>query len=381
MTRISTVAYAAPRCKTRRYRPAICGIVEVTPHAKGQTAMTADSARWPLPDWTRADPAAHGVDHLALIAARDAMRQLAPHLNSLLVVRGGALIFEWYGAGSGADVRHNVMSVTKSVTSALVGIALDTGDLPDLDEPLSAILPEAFNAKDDPRKRAITIAHLLTMRSGLEWYEYGPSVLQLTASPDWVRHILDRPLAHEPGTRFNYSTADTHLLSAALARLTGMSLRAYAELYLFGPLGIAPGRWPADPQGITVGGAELELRARDMAKFGYLYLRGGVWQGSRILPEDWVARSTSPQVALARQPDECTDLGYGWLWWLRGQSGYAGAVAVGFGGQFVHVIPALDLVIVITGDGRAAPETFRDNRMLCQFNLVEDYLVPAVLGA
>jgi CubicO group peptidase (beta-lactamase class C family) len=333
---------------------------------------------WPTGGWRTADPADHGVSARHLTAAVRFLQEEVPHIDSLLVVRGGYLVHEWYGDTGGPNLLRNVKSLTKSVTSALAGIALDTGDLPDLHEPVSAILPEAFSTVGDPRQRAITIDHLLTMRSGLDWQEYGPTVVQLTSSPNWVRFVLDRPLAAEPGTRFNYSTGDTQLLAAALQRLTALSLLDYADLYLFGPLGITARRWPADPQGVQIGGAELELTARDMAKFGYLYLNRGLWNGERIISADWVTQSHTPQVDLERQPDDCADLSYGRLWWLRGQGGHPSGVAVGFGGQFVYVIPALDLVVVMTGHIPAAPETFRDNRMLCQFNLVEDYIVPAV---
>lgn len=335
---------------------------------------------WPTDDWRSADPARHGLDARQLDAARDYLREEVPHINSLLVVRGGDLVYEWYAANDGRAALRNVKSATKSVTSALTGIALDTGDLAGIDEPLGFILPEAFSTIDDRAKRAITVRHLLTMRSGLDWAEYGASVVQLTSSPDWVAYVLERPLAHEPGEHFNYSTGDTHLLAAALQQLTGMTLLDYADLYLFRPLGITQRAWPGDPQGISIGGAELALTARDMAKFGYLYLNQGQWDGAQIIPAAWVAQSHTPQVTLVRQPDECSDLGYGLLWWLRGQGGHASGIAVGFGGQFIYVIPALDMVVVLTGDLRSAPDTFRDNRMLCQFNLVEDYIVPAAEG-
>ncbi len=332
---------------------------------------------WPTDGWRTADPADHGLDPAGLDAARDHLREHTPHMDSLLVVRGGYLLYEWYGDTGAPDALRNVKSVTKSVTSLLTGIALDTGDLGDIDEPVGFILPEAFSTVKDRIKRGITIKHLLTMRSGLDWQEYGPDVVQMTASPDWRAYVLNRPLAYDPGSRFNYSTGDTHLLAAALQKLVAMSLLEYADLYLFGPLGITERAWTADPQGVHIGGAELQLTARAMAKIGYLALKRGTWDGARIVSAAWIAESHTPQVELERQPDECSDLSYGYLWWLRGQGGHASGVAVGFGGQFITVIPALDMVVVMTGNLKTAPDAFRDNRMLCQFNLVEDYIVPA----
>lgn len=332
---------------------------------------------WPTEDWRTADPAQHAISARALDAARDYVQANVPHIDSLLVVRGGDLVYEWYAASDGITSLHNVKSVTKSVTSALVGIALDTGDLASIDESLGFILPEIFSTVDDRHKRTITIGDLLTMRSGLSWAEYGRSAVQLTASPNWIDYILEHPLEHEPGNHFNYSTGDTQLIAAALQKLTAMPLLDYADMYLFRPLGITRRAWAADPQGINIGGAELQLTARDMAKFGYLYLNHGLWDGEQVIPDTWVNQSHTPQVELDRRGNECEDLAYGLLWWLRSQGGHASGIAVGYGGQFVYVIPALDMVVVMTGDLRTAPETFRDNRMLCQFNLVEDFIVPA----
>ncbi|GIV81622.1 MAG: serine hydrolase [Anaerolineae bacterium] len=329
--------------------------------------------------WPEVTPADVDLDADLLEAAHHHLREHVPHLDSLLVIRHGALAFERYMRGMTPDRPHNLKSATKSVTSLLVGIALATGDLGGLDEPLGYILPELFTGIDDRAKREITIRDLLTMRSGLAWDEYGASAIAMTASPDWVRYVLERPLAHPPGTHFNYSTGDTQLLAAALQRLTGMSLSEYAALYLFGPLGITRYTWPADPQGVTIGGAELSLTPRDLARIGYLALRGGRWGDEALVPADWIADSHRPHVALGTS-DSCAGLGYGYLWWVRPQAGYNSALAVGYGGQFAIVVPALDLLVVMTGDLSDVPPAFRNNQMLCGFNLVEDFIVPAALA-
>lgn len=334
---------------------------------------------WPTEGWRAAPPADLGLDAAQLDAADAVLAARVPHIQSLLVVRGGYLVYERYRDGAGPATLHNVKSVTKSVLSALIGIAIQTGDLVSVSEPLGFILPEAFATIPDRRKREITVRDLLTMRSGLEWAEYGASAVHMTASPDWVRYVLERPLIHAPGTHFNYSTGDTHILSAVIQALTGMSALQYADLYLFGPLGIARRAWPADPQGVTIGGAELALSPRDMAKLGYLYLNNGAWAGEPVVPAAWVRQSAEPHTYFEPiTEDDCAELGYGYLWWLRPQGPHASAIAVGFGGQFIYVIPALDLVVVMTGDLGTAPDAFRDNRMLCRFNLVEEFIVPAV---
>jgi CubicO group peptidase (beta-lactamase class C family) len=344
------------------------------------TASPPTRADWPMPGWAISSPAEQGLDSSWLIAAQEHLAARLPTLNSLLIVRHGRLVYEAYQGRANAETLHSIKSVTKSALSALVGVALRTGDLPGLDERLGYILPEAFATIADQDKRAITMRDLLTMRSGLDWAEYGPSLGQMTGSADWVKSVLELPLIHAPGTVFNYSTGDTHLLAAAIQRLTGMTLLEYADLYLFDPLGIQRRRWQADPQGVTIGGTELRLTARDMAKFGYLYLHNGQWNGSTILPPGWVEQTATYHTT--RDADagaSCQPWGYGLLWWLRTIGGQRSLVAAGYGGQFIYVIPAFDLVVVLTGALNAVPELFRDSRMICEFNLVEDFVVPALI--
>ncbi|MBN2303725.1 MAG: serine hydrolase, partial [Anaerolineae bacterium] len=351
---------------------------------------------WPTAGWQTASPADQGLDAQRLNAAVEHLDARYPHLDSLLIVRGGYMVLEHdrARAASAADIAplRNIKSVTKSVLAALLGIAIQIGDLGGLHDTLGELLPEQFTTASDPRTRAITVEHLLTMRSGLEWAEWEGSTQHMTASPDWVRFVLDRPLAHDPGAVFNYSTGDTHLLAAILQKATGMTALAYADLYLFGPLGIERRRWTADPQGISIGGAELALTPRDMAKFGFLVLNHGQWDGQPVLPAAWVHAMMRPRATVfsgetdgktdgSAPPDDCARLEYGYLWWLRKQGDHASALAVGYGGQYIYVIPALDLVIVLTGDlsagPRAIPPAFRDNRMLCQFDFVADHILPA----
>lgn len=334
---------------------------------------------WPTDGWRTAAPADLGVDPAALDAMSAHLTEHYPHFDSLLVVRGGYLLHEDYRNGAAPDDLHNVKSVTKSVLSALVGIALDTGDLASIHEPIGAFFAAHFASIADRAKRAITLEDLLTMRSGLEWNEWAGTTIQMTASPDWVRFVLERPLAHPPGERFSYSTGDTQLIAAALQQAAGMTLLEYADLYLFGPLGITARRWPADPQGVTVGGSELALRARDLAKLGLLYLNLGGWDGAEIVPADWVRASTEPRITVVPQDaSERPPVCYGYLWWLRPQQRLGSFMAVGHGGQFIYALPDLDLVVVMTADLKRAPDTFNDNRMIREFNVVEDFLVPAV---
>jgi len=178
-------------------------------------------AYWPTDGWRTAAPEDHRVDPAALDRLRAHLDEHYPHLDSLLVVRNGTLLREDYKGGAGPDDLRNVKSATKSVLSALIGVALDTGDLPDIREPIGSFFAGHFASIADRAKRAITLEDLLTMRSGLEWDEWGGTTIQMTASPDWVRFVLERPLAHPPGERFSYSTGDTQLLAAALQQRAG----------------------------------------------------------------------------------------------------------------------------------------------------------------
>lgn len=336
---------------------------------------------WPTDGWRESNPDEQGLDSAMISRAAEHLTEQYPHFDSLIIVRHGVIVTEQYSGSSGRDVLHNLKSVTKSVLSILTGIALDTGDLGGLDDTLGQIFPDYFTSGSDAQKRTITIRHLLALRSGLDWQEYGPSTVQMTASPNWINTVLKQPVIHEPGKVHNYSTGDTQLLSAVLQRLTGMSALEFADLYLFRPLGITRRTWPADPQGITIGGSELSLAARDMAKIGYLMLNRGTWADQSIIPADWVQLSTQRHsLVIPSAAKDCPEVGYGYLWWLRPQGEHDSFLAVGFGGQFITVIPALDLIVVLTGDLKTAPETFGDNRMLCLFDFVQDYVVPAVTG-
>jgi CubicO group peptidase (beta-lactamase class C family) len=302
---------------------------------------------------------------------------LHPEVRSALVVRHGYLVYERYWQGMTASHSDNLQSVTKSVVSALVGIALGEGKLTGLDQPVGELLARHLPPNADPRVARVTLEQLLTMTSGLagDYPPLGgdPRISQRQgASRDWVRHILGRRLATNPGSSFAYSSATSQLLSAIVADATGMSTLAFARARLFGPLGInsanapapvfvahpsaaalqayarAPVAWPTDPQGYQLGFSGLKLPSRELAKFGYLYLNQGRWDGRQLVPADYVAASTRPHST--PPPDSVGGESYGYQWWVTSQARHPSFLAVGKGGQFVQVVPDLDLVVVITSD-------------------------------
>jgi CubicO group peptidase (beta-lactamase class C family) len=285
--------------------------------------------------WSRADPGDHGIDEAALASVDDRIPAEFSNVRSLLVVRDGRLVFERYYGGAALGQVFEVYSITKSLTSALVGIALADGKLESVDQRLVDFFPGYATA--DGRLRQVTLADLLTMRAG-----FPPD--PIASSDNWIRTLMSRPVEHEPGSVFAYDTGSSHLLSAVLTKVTGRKASELARERIFRPLGITSGwRWRDDGQGVSIGGDGLAMRARDLAKLGQLYLREGRWNGEQVVPAAWVRRSTRMHATFG-VPEQ----GYGYQWWVqRGPRGKAYA-ALGYGGQAVVVFPALDLVIVLT---------------------------------
>jgi CubicO group peptidase (beta-lactamase class C family) len=323
-------------------------------------------AIWARPAGAQVAP----VSPLNLSPAVEAASGL-PRLYSFLVSWRGSLVAEHYFNGARATRPANVKSASKSVISALVGIAVTRGLIPGVTEPISTYFPE--HVKADIRKQRITVEDLLTMRSGLESTSsrnYGAWVL----SRNWVQHALARPLVTEPGTSMEYSTGNTHLLSAILTRATGGSTRQFAQQALAGPLGFTLPDWPRDPQGVYFGGNDMLMTPRQMLAFGEVYLNGGRAEGRQIVPEAWVAESFIPRARSARSEQL-----YGYGWWIRELAGHQVSYAWGYGGQYIFVVPALDLVVVTTSSTTAGEE--RRSHRVTVMDLVERFVIPAVDGA
>ena len=271
---------------------------------------------------------------------------------SVLIVRHGYLVLEAYFLPYDESWRDDIFSCTKSVTSMLVGIALAEGYIESVDQRVVGYFPGRTNQNLDEQKRSMTVEDLLTMRTGLDWWEAGvdPSdpngfFQRWAHSDDWVQFVLDRPVRYEPGHSFEYSTGASHLLSAIVQQTTGMTAFEFAREHLFQPLGITDVGWLEDPQGVNSGGYGLLLRPRDMAKLGYLYLRLGEWDGAQIVPAAWVQTSTQAHTdADNRWPD--ADTGYGYQWWVYPHYGIYGAF--GYKEQAILVAPEEDVVGVFT---------------------------------
>jgi CubicO group peptidase (beta-lactamase class C family) len=301
---------------------------------------------WPTRQWQTSSPEEQGMDSsdLAKLVAFGTSRSL----DSLLIARHGRIVLDAYYAPYSADIPHVINSATKAVIGTLAAMAAKDGLLTSTDQPMLDFFVDRSFANPDDRKKAITVQHLLDMTSGIDWREpmdgRPVTFFEMERSLDWVKFILDRPMANAPGEIFNYNSGNPHLLSAILSKLTGMSASDYAKARLFGPLGINDWNWRRDPQGVSTGGNGLSLKPRDMAKIGYLYLRRGEWEGKTLVPPAWIEKASHATIDMNMKSGP--DLRYSnFFWALPNKNVY---MAVGYHNQVIMVLPALDIVVVTT---------------------------------
>jgi CubicO group peptidase (beta-lactamase class C family) len=271
-------------------------------------------------------------------------------LHSLVVSHRGTTIFEHYGRGYSATRPANVKSASKSIISALVGIAIERRLITGVETPISTFFPELAQDKD-PRKRAITVEHLLTMGSGLESTS-GRNYGRWVTSRNWVAHALARPMVSDPGQAMQYSTGSSHVLSALLTRVTKTSTWQFAQAALGKPLGIQLARWPQDPQGIYFGGNDMLLTPRQMVAIGEMWLHEGRVNGQQVVPAAWVKTSCVPRTSSRFDPGR--EYGYGW--WIDQVGGETACYAWGYGGQFILVFADRGVVVTATSSTAESDE-------------------------
>ncbi len=308
---------------------------------------------WPTEGWRNATPEETGLDSTNLVEMMDYIEEQQLEIDSLLVVHDGYLVLDEYPRYFQADMRHAIHSCTKSFASALVGIAIDQGYIESVNMTLSELFPSRTIGNMDDWKENVTLKHLLTMTPGLEWDEwsepYGHSendVTEMFQSSDCVQFVLDRPMAYEPGTEWVYNSGVSHLLTAIVADQTGEAPLDYVRENLFYPIGIENGDfyWTRDVDGYFNSGGGLSMTTHALAKFGYLYLNNGTWDGEQIVSADWVQASSQNQYTFGEVG------GYGYQWWTYSLGGVDFYSAQGFAGQYIIVIPEYDMVIVFTSN-------------------------------
>lgn len=333
----------------------------------------------PLPgdDWEVSTPEEQGLDP-ALI---DELYQEAEELEtlySLLVVKDGSLIAEDYFNGATADDKRLIQSATKSYMSALVGIAIEEGCLASIDQQFIEFFPEIADEVTDPRKRGITIHQMLQMRSGYPDEETDSAYLEALYWGYPTPLIEAFPLVSDPGSDFNYSNLTYTWLAMLLERACGPDLRDFAQQHLFEPSETEVGEWLQDYEGNYIGSGGMHVTARDAANFGLLYLRGGAYQGSQIVPADWVEASLQTYSENAKEYGwgfAFKDLGYGYGWWTARVGDHNLSFAWGHGGQLIVLLDELNMVIVTTADpffGQHDGDSWKHEK--ATFNLVGDFI-------
>ncbi len=323
---------------------------------------SGNDVNWPTRGWKERNPEDVGLDSELVAAMIEEIDHSGLDYDGLVVVHKGVIVVERYYYIYEERTRHETYSVTKSVMSALVGIALQQGCIDSIEDPVLAYFTDREFLNTDDQKELITIKDFLTMSSGLA---YDPD--KMYASPDWAQYTLDQPLIYPPGESWFYSNGGPQVLSALISQACEMDTLEFADQYLFKPLGITNYRWEKNMEGNLNGSWGLELTPRDMAKFGYLYLHDGTWDGEQILPPDWVELS-SHRYHKVPDPLEPWDLYYGFLWWIHEDGVYA---ARGYKGQFIYLAPEQDLVVVITAN-------LADKDFVEPQKLIRDYLFPDV---
>ena len=357
------------------------GAVRVAPWACGLVALLAACSDVTAPisvvdvaqPWVRVAPGAVAMDAPLTAQAESAAARVS-RLRSLLVARDGRLVIEHYWGGADSATRFDVRSVTKSVLAALTGIALAQGRLPGLEATAGAYLgaPDTVDAGDS----AVTVGELLTMTSGYQWNETSGNDynLWITAS-DHIQYLLDRAQTGPPGP-FTYNSAAVHVLGVMVQRAVGTPLPAFADTVLFRPAGITSATWETLESGTVNGGSGLSLTARDLLRYGQLVLQGGRSADRQIIPASWVSAMTAPHFPWRETAGPLGGVTYDYLWWVADGPPVPALLAWGYGGQFIYVAPALNLVAVVTTDWRgldgAAPAV-ADSALA----VIVDHVVPA----
>ncbi len=333
---------------------------------------------WPTDKWKTCAPEEVGMNSGYLKELNDEillLLELHVDIHSIIIVKDGYIVAEqYYSDDYKVDSLHFIASCTKSITSALFGIASDQGYDLDLSRRMIDYFPEYEIKNLTEDKKSITLEHMLTMSDGLEWYELEYSYDdERNTFRQWINNgggiefVLNRPTITPPGSTYSYNTGVSHVLSGILQKVTGTRTDSFAMENLFTPLGIDQYYWPVDDGGINYGGSSMQLTPRDMARFSYLYLRNGVWDGSQIVPADWVEASHQPYIKRKYIPDYY----YGYHWWVGDDHTYS---AVGYGGQWITIIPEHDLVVVFTN-------RFADDNVFQRdtpARLLHTYILPAV---
>ena len=331
--------------------------------------VAASGNTYPTQGWQSSTPEEQGMRSQMLAEMMEHIKKNNFNIDSISIDRNGYIILDAYLGPFSKEQKHIIHSCTKSIMSALIGIAIDKGYIKNVDQPIMDFFPDKEFANMDDLKKSITLENLLMMASGLECrdsYLYRwVGLFEMRSSPDWAQYVLDLPMAEPPGEKFEYCNGVSYLLSVIIQNTTKMKTLDFARKHLFEPLGITDVGWATNPQGIDVGYGEMWLKPHDMAKIGWLYLNKGRWGNKQIVPSAWVEVSTRGHIN-ATLFDH-----YGYQWWVDSAGFY---MAVGYKGQFIFVVPEMDIVVVFTSD-------LQRHDFYVPRRLLEEYILPAAVSA
>ncbi|WP_078553169.1 serine hydrolase domain-containing protein [Bacillus alkalicellulosilyticus] len=331
------------------------------------SSSKANEFYYPSQEWETKQPEDVGLNETELMKLNERISFF--NIHSMVMVKDGYIVHEYQQVNNDMNV-YPVFSVTKSMISALVGLAIDKEYIDDVNQPIVPYFSYFNGEIDNIKKEQITIEHLLNMTSGLDYPEMQEGTnlpQQMAQSSDWANFVLERELLHDPGTFYNYSSGNSHLLSRIIAFATESNTRDFASDYLFEVIGmenvIWSGSWSEDNLGIANGGFGIKTSARDLARFGYLYLRDGVWKGEQIISSEWIKKSTEEHIYV-----DPFHGGYGFQWFVKAIGGYDAYYAIGFGGNYVIVIPELEMVVSFVS-------SLPGHEIFVPYQMISDYLM------
>ncbi|MBJ2173071.1 serine hydrolase [Aureibaculum sp. A20] len=350
-------------------------ILSISPFCHGQNTYLYTQPKSLNDGWKTTNLQLQQVDTALVYKMFNQIKTRQNEIHSVLLVKNNQLIIEEYFKGNSVNKTHDLRSVTKSIRSLLTGIAIDNGFIESIDDPISKYLQVVPNKNSDPRKDSITIRHLLTMSTGLDCNDWDKKSKgqedKVHKKKDWIQYTLNLPMLYKPGTVSNYCSMGTILLAEIVSKASGMTIDKFAEQYLFTPLGITNVSWGhTSNKEIIPSGQRLYMTSRDLAKIGQLILNKGKWNEKQLISEKWIEESTLPKTKI-------TAIDYGYLWWnipfTVNEKVLVSKTATGNGGQYIMVLPELDMVAVFTGGA------YNSDEQMLPFSVVNDIFIPTFI--
>ena len=341
----------------------------------GQNSYTYTQPKTLGDGWKTSSLQSQGIDSTLFYNLFNQLKGAEHKLHSMLLIRNNELVLEEYFGDYNVNKPHDLRSTSKSIRSILLGIAIDKGFMDSVDDPLSKYLKNPVPKKNlDPRKKEITIKHLITMSTGLECNDWDKRSKgqedRVYKKKNWLQYTLDLPMVNNPGTVSNYCSMGVLLMTESIHQTSGMTIDKFAETYLFQPLGIGNLKWGHTSKKEVISSSKrLYMTPRDMAKIGQLILNKGTWNGEQIVSEKWIEEATTPKTKI-------TGIDYGYLWWnipfKFNQKTIMSKTATGNGGQYIIAIPELDLIAVFTGGAYNSQED------KLPFAIVNNIVLPSI---